>query len=116
MITYDFVYNLHSALEDLGVCRRGIRDTNLLQSTINGQQWFNTEFECYCHVAYCINAYHIFADGNKRTSFLVLKELNKIGVLFKDRALCQVILDLATNSNSTSKELFMTKVKACRIS
>lgn len=116
MITYDFVCSLHSGLEDLGMCRKGVRDINLLLSIINGQQWFNTEFECYCHVAYCINAYHVFVDGNKRTAFLVLKELNKKGVLFKDRALCQVILDLAINSNSTSKELFMTKVNACIVS
>lgn len=78
-------------------------------SAISGQNWYSSLLEQLCSVSYSINRFHIFADGNKRTSYLVLQEL---GVKFDDIRLTEVILRYATDA-SLSKEQFISDVKWC---
>ena len=112
MISYQTVFAMHQRLEELNFCRRGVRDNNLLLSAIGGQQWYQDIFKQYIHVAYSINAFHIFFDGNKRTCFLVLKELNKFRYYFDDSLLSDEVLNLANNSGM-SKDEFYNRVYNC---
>lgn len=109
MISYRSVMYLHQRLVSLGLCVNGVRDTNLLISAVNGQGWYRDVFSQYVHVAYSINAGHVFADGNKRTCFLVLKELNKYRYYFDDRLLADAILNLA--KGGVSRQEFFNSVK-----
>lgn len=63
MIEKDKVIALHEVLEELSVCREGIHNPAQLDSAIAGQQWYDDSVEMYIHVAYNIDAYHIFKDG-----------------------------------------------------
>lgn len=108
MLTYWQVIELHNRLVELKLCMGGLRDNNLLISAINGQNWYNDILSQYIHVAYSINAGHVFSDGNKRTTYLVLKELNKFRYFFNDDKLSDEILNLA--KGNMSKEEFYKRV------
>lgn len=71
--------------------RKGINNLNLLQSAINGQQWYSTHFEALCHVSFSVNAYHCFFDENR---------------------LSDIILALA-DGRITDKTIFIQEVKNC---
>lgn len=109
MLDLQYLLAMHRCLEVTGLCRQGIRDKNLLMSAIAGQEWYSSPLEQLCSVSYSINRFHIFADGNKRTSYLVLQEL---GVNFDDTRLTEVILRYATDA-SLSKEQFLSDIKWC---
>ena len=109
MISYSQVIKLHSQLEKLELCSAGILHNDLLHSAINGQSWYSGVLEQHIHVAFSVNAFHVFNDGNKRTSFLVLKDLFKNRYLFNDKKLTSAILDLS--SSKIDKEVFVTLVK-----
>lgn len=113
MITLGELVHLHSEIEQLGLCRLGTRDANLLNSAIEGQQWFDTELRQYCHVAYCINAFHIFVDGNKRTAYLVMLGLREYEILFDEGKLSDLILYAAANSSKLTEDTFVSKVQEC---
>ena len=115
MITLEKVLGIHDTLSLVGQCGEGIRDMNLLNSAVDGQAWYGTAFEQYCHTSYCINSYHVFVDGNKRTAFIVLKRLEEYGFLFDDDRLCSTILYFAEYSGALSKEDFFAEVKRCLI-
>lgn len=67
----------------------------------------------YIHVAYSINASHLFSDGNKRTCFLVIKELNKYRYYFNDNVLATEVLNLARHT--VSEQDFKDKIYSCII-
>lgn len=115
MISLAKVIALHDQLQAVNLCREGIRDNNLLQSAVDGQLWFDDKFRQYCHVAYCINIFHIFVDGNKRTTFLILKELREEGIMFNDDKLSDIILDTAEHSSSSNEEDFVAAITSCII-
>ena len=109
MISYSQVVNLHSQLEKLELCSAGILHDDLLQSAISGQSWYTNVLEQRIHVAFSINAFHVFNDGNKRTSFLVLKDLFTSRYLFNDELLTNAILDLSRSE--IDKDEFTEQVK-----
>lgn len=113
MILLQEVLALHRRLVELHLCMDGIRDFNLLQSAVVGQQWYQNIFDMYVHVAYSINASHLFSDGNKRTCFLVIKELNKFRYYFNDDSLTTEILNLA--KHTVSEQEFRARVCNCII-
>ena len=115
MISMDYVVAVHDSLIQEGSCAPGIRDENLLNSAVEGQYWYNTVYEKYLHVAYSINTYHVYSDGNKRTAFIILKSLEEHGFLFDDRLLCDLILKYAKYSGSLDKDTFSSELKECMI-
>lgn len=113
MISLEDVLFIHESLVLMGECMDGIRDYNLLQSAVAGQQWYQNVFDMYVHVAYSINASHLFSDGNKRTCFLVIKELNNFGYFFDDNSLAKEVLSLARHT--VSEQEFKAKICNCVI-
>lgn len=113
MILIQEVLALHRRLVELHLCMDGIRDFNLLQSAVAGQQWYQNVFDMYIHVAYSINASHLFSDGNKRTCFLVIKELNKFRYYFNDESLATEVLSLARHT--ILEQEFRARVYNCII-
>lgn len=111
MISLDEVMNLHYELEDLKLCRPGILHPDLLESAIAGQQWYESTFDKYVHVASSINSNHIFNDGNKRICYMVIKELSKYGYYFDNDKLSDLILLLA--KSKITKDQFMSQIKDC---
>lgn len=67
----------------------------------------------YVHVAYSINASHLFSDDNKRTCFLVIKELSNFGYFFDDNSLAKEVLSLARYT--VSEQEFRVRVCNCII-
>ena len=111
MITERQVIKFHEKLELLKLCRPGILHPDLLESAIDGQQWYESTFNKYVHVASSINSNHIFNDGNKRTCYMVIKELSKYGYLFNNDKLSDLILLLA--KSEITKDQFMSLIKDC---
>lgn len=112
MISLDYLINIHRYLEANGYCACGIRDENLLHSAIEGQGWYENEIDKILHVAYSICANHVFIDGNKRTSFLVIKYLeNPLSYTLDTKEIARHILELATHS--TDKLSFIEHIKTC---
>ncbi len=98
------ILNYHSILEDEGLCLRGIRDRNLVMSLIDGQYWYETYVEKIIFVAYSICGGHIFNDGNKRTSYYVLLQLEEIGYVLNYQGLAEVVLMLAGGQIKSRQE------------
>lgn len=114
VINIDYLLAAHKALEDSRKCLAGIRDHNLLMSAIEGQRWYADPIDQIIHIAYSICAGHVFNDGNKRTTFLILRLLEqRLGFICDLDGMATAILDLATNS--ISKEAFTQQIKACII-
>lgn len=112
MITLEYLLSVHSYLENNGYCASGIRDKNLLHSAIGGQDWYENEIDKIIHVAFSVCANHVFIDGNKRTTFLILKYLeNPLTYTLDTKEIASHILELATNS--TNKALFIERIKSC---
>ena len=111
MITKEEVENIYKQLELLGECAKGIMKPELLESAINGQYQYNNIFDKYLHVGSSINKYHIFNDGNKRTCYLVIKELEKYRCYLDDDKLSDLILQLARSE--ITKEKFMEYAINC---
>lgn len=109
MISIEEVLGIHEVFERGGFCRSGIRDRNLLMSAVAGQGWYADSLDMLCHVAYNINTSHIFVDGNKCTSFLVILSSD---ILFDTNRLSDVILQFASNT-SLGKEAFFAAVRSC---
>ena len=105
------VLHIHNQLEKLALCREGILKPELLDSAIEGQQWYDNIFDKYLHVASSINAYHIFNDGNKRTCYIIIKDLAEYRYYFDEDKLSDLILSLA--KSEISKDTFMEKAKEC---
>lgn len=55
----------------------------------------------------------MFNDGNKRTCFLVIKELNNFGYFFDDNSLAKEVLSLARHT--VSEQEFRARVCNCII-
>lgn len=109
-VAFDYVMEVHNNLVRDKHCLAGIRDSNLLQSAIDGQYWYEFGIEQIIHVAYSICANHVFTDGNKRTAFLTLKLLEtQLNHICDWEMVAHIVLDLATNS--TPKEEFHCKIR-----
>lgn len=110
VVSIDYIHSIHSSLEYDKRCMKGIRDLNLLQSAIEGQQWFPDPVDQIIHVAYSICANHVYNDGNKRTAFLTLKLLEtKLNYICYWPEIAEIILELAINS--TQKDIFVQNIK-----
>ena len=110
MISFDEVFYIHQTLEDCGeVKRRGINNKILLESAINGQYWYSNPFDALCHVAFSVNAYHCFYDGNKRTSYFIIKSS---GFIFNESLLSDIILVVA-DGRIKDKNIFIQQVHNC---
>lgn len=110
MITYEQVLALHNTLELTGEVKlKGIKNNNLIHSAIMGQYYYNSFLDQLCHVAFSINAYHCFNDGNKRTCYLILKSS---GLMFNDYLLADVIMAVA-DGKIRDKDIFVSYVKSC---
>lgn len=101
MIYLEDVLFIHESLVLIGECMDGIRDYNLLQSAVAGQQWYQNVFDMYVHVAYSINASHLFND------------LNNFGYFFDDNSLAKEVLSLARHT--VSEQEFRARVCNCII-
>ncbi|MFR6291735.1 MAG: Fic family protein [Peptococcaceae bacterium] len=100
-VSFTYVLNVHQNLVHDYHCMPGIKDENLLHSAIDGQYWYEPGVDQIIHVAYSICANHVFSDGNKRTTFLVLKLLeNDFNYICDWSQIAHIVLDLATNSIS----------------
>lgn len=96
-VSLDYVTDIHDNLVIDHHCMAGIKDNNLLHSAIDGQYWYEPGIDQIIHVAYSICANHVFSDGNKRTTFLVLKLLEtKLHCHCDWSQIADAILDLAT--------------------
>lgn len=103
IVTIEYVMEVHHNLVAGHHCIDGIRDGNLLASAVGGQYWYDYGIEQIIHVAYSICANHVFADGNKRTAFLVLKLLEiKLGLTCDWTAIAHTVLALAADSIAKS--------------
>lgn len=112
MITLEYLLSVHKRLENEGYCASGVRDKNLLHSAIGGQDWYDDEIDKVLHVAYSVCANHVFIDGNKRTTFMILKYLeNPLNYTLNTKEITDHILELATYS--TDKTIFVGRIKSC---
>lgn len=102
MIVYKQIIKFHCYIEEIYNCGKGILKPELLESAINGSLWYSTKIEKYLHIISCIDGYHIFNDGNKRTCMQLL--LNS-GLQFNKQKIADLILDFA--SSKISKDEFM---------
>lgn len=110
IVTIDYITEIHAQLVENHQCFHGVRDENLLISAIDGQNWHDDPIDQIIHVAYSVCANHVYNDGNKRTSFLVLKLLEmKLNLVCDWSNIAQIVLDLATHT--MSKIDFENKIK-----
>lgn len=113
MITKKFVLGVHSVLETLKLCKSGILAPEALEKAVKSQVDYKQVVDGYCHIVYELIASRVFTDGNKLTSFIILKELNKFGIFFDDSQLSYVILNLKKYQSITSEAVFIGNVKRC---
>lgn len=110
MISLEQVLGSHTLLEKhKRVVRRGVNNLNLLQSAIDGQYWYDNYFDCILHVAFSVNAFYVFYDGNKRTCYMLIKSS---GYCFNEDMLVDTILALA-DGRIRDKEQFFRSIKRC---
>ncbi|HEY8889065.1 MAG TPA: type II toxin-antitoxin system death-on-curing family toxin [Clostridium sp.] len=104
-ITIEYILKLHEKLILTTGGSRGIRDIELLKSSIEnskvtfgGEDLYKTiEGKC-SNICYCIINNHTFIDGNKRTGIyvmLILLEYNGIRLLFTQKELIDLGLGIA---------------------
>lgn len=110
LVDLSYCLEAHDHLVETIGCLGGIRDENLLLSAINDQAWYEDGVDQIIHVAYSICAYHVFFDGNKRTSFLTLKLLDiRLSLICDWDKIANIILELATIG--MEKEEFSKRIK-----
>lgn len=111
MIDKNFVLEIHTLIEQLGECAPGILKEDLLDSAIAGQVYYDSLAAQLLHVSSSINCEHIFRDGNKRTAYLILRELEEEYTFVDYEKLSYLILELA--KSKISKEKFMEEALSC---
>lgn len=111
-LTLEQVIRLHDALVEQFGGLKGIRDTNLLLSSIDcpmmtafGQDLYPTVYDKASTYLFGIVCNHPFNDGNKRTgagaAYLFL-QINKVPILFEDEAYEHFVVKVARGK--TTKE------------
>lgn len=108
MITLDRILEIHDMVVKYENALSGVRDSNTLHSIVATQHqgWYDG-IDTTLWIVYSICAGHVFNDGNKRTSFLVLKGLEDEGYRLDSKKLSDLILELATET--MSKDEFFNK-------
>ncbi len=106
MIDLENLLEIHDTVVRYENALDGIRDINTLYSIIDTQKqgWYNG-IDSILWISYSVCGGHIFSDGNKRTSFLVLKTLEEQGYKLDTEKLADLILHLATKT-MTREEFF----------
>lgn len=111
MIEKETVLNLHAVVEEAGECFPGVLKEGLLESAIAHQNYYETPLEQALHVSASINCEHIFNDGNKRTSYLVLWTMEEDYPKADFDKVSRLILSLA--KSDITKDEFMEQTRQC---
>jgi len=112
-LSVESIIALHSELIAQSGGLDGIRDSNMLDASVNspfqtfdGQDLYPTLWAKAAHFAFSLVKNHPFLDGNKRTgimSMLVFLELNDFPVTYTDSELVSLGFGLADSSIDESE-------------
>lgn len=117
MITLDKeqIKRLHKKLLDATGGLDGIRDETVLDSTLSaafqtfdGLELYPSTANKIARITYGLVCNHPFADGNKRIGtyvMLILLELNNIEVVFSDKDIISIGLELASGKMNDNQLL-----------
>ena len=104
-ISVQYILKMHEKLISATGGSEGIRDIELLKSSIEnskvtfgGEDLYKTIEEKCSNICYCIISNHTFIDGNKRAGIyvmLILLEYNEIKLSFSQKDLVDLGLGIA---------------------